>query len=141
MGFDILRRACSLKIPVQDPPNLVNSPIFTNTSCKPTWLCEPLFPLTAFKNAPNPKFVQNSSRQLSFGAPISGTQKLAENSKFCPEIVVFQFFDKFLTNLGPPDWNPEKQSSGRILDKFGVRGVFECCKGKGSQPTWLCTHC
>ena len=43
-------------------------------------------------------------------------------------------FRQILTNLGPPDWNPKKQSSGEILDKFGVRGVFECCKGKkGSQ--------
>ena len=63
----------------------------------------------------------------------SGTQicqKFVENLKICPEIVVFQIFDKFLTNLGPPDWNPEKQSSGQIWDKCGVRGVFECCKGK-----------
>ena len=36
--------------------------------------------------------------------------------------------------MGRPKWNPEKQTSGQILDKFGVRGVFECCKGKkGSQ--------
>ena len=96
-----------------------------------------LFPLTAFKNAPNPKFVKNLSRRLFFGVPIRGTQicqKFVENLKICPEIVVFQIFDKFLTNLGPPDWNPEKQSSGQIFDKFGVRGIFECCKGKkGSQ--------
>ena len=46
----------------------------------------------------------------------------------------FQIFDRFLTNLGPPDWNPEKQSSGQIFDKFGIRGIFECCKGpEGSQ--------
>ena len=29
-----------------------------------------LFPLTAFKNFPNPKFVQNLSRRLFFRAPI-----------------------------------------------------------------------
>ena len=23
--------------------------------------------------------------------------------------------------------------AGTILDKFGVRGVFECCKGKGKE--------
>ena len=34
----------------------------------------------------------------------------------------FNFFDKFATHLGPPGWNPEKQSSGQ---KFGVRGIFE----------------
>ena len=92
-----------------------------------------LFPLTAFKNAPNPKFVQNLSRRLLFGVPIRGTQfcqKFVENLKNDNFRTNFQIFVKFLTNLGPPDWNPEQQSSGQILDKFGVRGVFECCKGK-----------
>ena len=44
-------------------------------------------------------------------------KKLSKNDNFRTN---FQIFDKFLTNLGPPDWNPEKQSSGQILDKFGV---------------------
>ena len=35
-----------------------------------------------------------------------------------------------MTNLSPPNGNPEEQSPGHILDKFGVRGVFDCCKGK-----------
>ena len=39
-----------------------------------------------------------------------------------------------ILNFSPPDWNPQKQSLGQILDKFGVSGVFERCKGgKGSQ--------
>ena len=96
-----------------------------------------LFPITAFKNAPDPKFVQNLSRRFFFGVPINRTQicqKFVENLKNDNFRTNFQFFDKFLTNLGPVDWNPEKQSSGQILDKFGVRVVFECCKGKkGSQ--------
>ena len=62
-------------------------------------------------------------------------RKFVENLKICLEIVVFQIFDKFLTNFGPPDWNPEKQSLGQILDKFGIRGVFECCKGKKGFAT------
>ena len=33
-----------------------------------------LFPLTAFKNAPNPKFVQNLSQRLLLGVPIRGTE-------------------------------------------------------------------
>ena len=92
-------------------------------------ICKPFFPLQHSKNAPNPKFVQNLSRRLSFWVPIRGTQicqkifKKLKNGNFRTN---FQIFDKFLTNLGPPDWNPEKQSSGQILDKFGVRGVFEC---------------
>ena len=56
--------------------------------------------------------------------------KVCRKFEICPEIAIFQIFDKFfLTHLGPPDWNPEKQSSGQIFDKFGVRGIFECCKG------------
>ena len=98
--------------------------------------CEPFFPLQHSKRPRTPicpKFVPT----IFLGVPIKGAQscqKFVEKLKICPEIVVFQFFDKFLTNLGPPDWNPEKQSSGQILDKFGVQGLFECCKGKkGSQ--------
>ena len=54
-------------------------------------------------------------------------------SKFVRKLP-FSNFDIFLTNSSPPDWNPQKQSPGQILDKFGVRGVFESCKGeKGSQ--------
>ena len=65
----------------------------------------------SISNAPNPKFVKkNLSQQMFFG-------------QHC------QFFAKFLTNLGPPDWNAGKQVSGQILNKFGVRGIFECCKG------------
>ena len=42
-------------------------------------------------------------------------------------------FDKFLL-ISVPLLEPQKQSLGQILDKFGVSGVFECCKGKkGSQ--------
>ena len=103
-----------------------------------------LWPLTAFKKCPEPQIFQKFVPTIVFfGVPIRGTQicqKVAENSKMCLEIVfffffLFLFFDKFLTNLGPPDWNPEKQSSGQIFDKFGVLGIFECCKGpEGSQP-------
>ena len=102
-----------------------------------TQLANP-FPLTAFKNAPNPKFVQNLSRRLFFGVPIRGTQicqKFVENLKSDNFGTNFQIFDKFLTNLGPPDWNPEKQSSGQILDKFGVRGVLNAVRGKRVRNT------
>ena len=84
------------------------------------------FPLAAFKNAPNPKFVQNLSRRLFLGVPIRETgicQNLSESYRFSS-------FDKFLTNSSRPDWNPQKQSPGEILNKFGVRGVFESCKRK-----------
>ena len=37
-------------------------------------------------------------------------------------------FDKSWTNSSSPYWNPEKQSSGQMLDKYGVWGGFEFCK-------------
>ena len=75
---------------------------------------------------------------IVFRVPFRGTQifqKFVENLKICLEIVVFEILDKFLTNLGPPDWNPEKQSSGQILDKFGVRGVLNAVRGKRVRKT------
>ena len=55
------------------------------------------------------------------------------------DLMVFEPFSPYkfwqiFPNFSPPDWNPQKQSLGQILDKFGVSGVFEGCKGeKGSQ--------
>ena len=103
-----------------------------------------LFPLTAFKNAPNPQFVQNLSRRLFFGVPTRGTQIcqiFAEKLKNDNFWTNFQIFGKFLTSLGPRDWNPKTQSSGQTLDKFGVQGVFECCKGEKSSQHHLVFCC
>ena len=50
-----------------------------------------LLPLTAFKNARNPKFVQNLSQRLFWGLPVKGTEickNLSENYSVC----VFFFF-------------------------------------------------
>ena len=92
-----------------------------------------LFPLTAFKNTPNTKTTRTPN--LSKICPYDcfwGFQSGGLNfvKKICQTFEKRQFrtnFDKFLTNFSPPDWNPQKQSQGQILDKFGVRGVFECC--------------
>ena len=46
-------------------------------------------------------------------------------------------FDKFFQISVPPDWNPPKQLLGQILDKFGVSGVFEGCKGEKGFATLL----
>ena len=102
-----------------------------DTFCPP--LCEfprNLFPLTAFKNAPNPKFVQNLSQRLFLGGFQSGGQKFVKNCQNLSENYDFSNFNNFFTNFRPPDWNPQKQSLGQILDKFGARGVFESCMGK-----------
>ena len=87
-----------------------------------------LFPLTAFKNTPNPKFVQNLSQRLFLGFQ-SGLKFVKHLSKFVRNCR-FSNFDKVLTNFSPPDWNPQKQSLGQIWGS----GCFLCCKGKkGSQ--------
>ena len=89
--------------------------------------------LTAFKNARDPKFVQNLSRRLFWGVPVRGTEIWKSLSKFVRKSPFFKFWQIF-PNFSPPDWNPPKQSPGQILDKFWVSGVFEGCKGeKGSQ--------
>ena len=92
-----------------------------------------LFPLTAFKNARNPKFVRNLSQRLFLGVPVRGTEIWKNLSKFVRKLPFFKFWQIF-PNFSPPDWNPQKQSLGQISDKFGFSGVFEGCKGeKGSQ--------
>ena len=64
---------------------------------------------------------------IVLGGSSQGLKNLWKVVKICLKISGFwQFFHKFLR----PDWNPQKQSLGQILDNFGVRGVFECCKGK-----------
>ena len=71
----------------------------------------------------------------------SGGLKFEKICQYLSEDYRFSNFDKFLTNFSPPDWSPQKQSLGQILDKFGVSGVFECCKGrKGSQPKGTNVH-
>ena len=98
----------------------------TDQRCRSCLGLRTLFPLTAFKNAPKPQFVQNFSQRLFWGFQTGGLKFV----KICPKITIFSTFDQFLTNFSPHDWNPQKQSLGQILDKFGVRGVFECCQGK-----------
>ena len=79
-----------------------------------------LRPLTTVKNAPNPGSSQGK-RYLS-----KNWQN--RNGDFWRNI-----FDKLRSS--PPDWNPEKQSSGPISDKFASWGVFECCKGRRVRNT------
>ena len=92
----------------------------------------------SFQKRPKPQICPKFVPAIVFRDSNQGDPNL---SKICREIEkrqfpdkFFQTFDKFLTISWPPNWSPEEQSSGQILDKFGVRGVFESCKGKrGSQ--------
>ena len=91
------------------------------------------FPLTALKNARNPKFVRNLSQRLFLGVPVRGTEIWKNLSKFVRKLPFFKFRQIF-PNFSPPDWNPQNQSLGQISDKFWVSGVFQGCKGeRGSQ--------
>ena len=47
-------------------------------------------PLTAFKDAPNPKFVQNLSQRLFLRVPVRRTGICPKIVKICPKITVFQ---------------------------------------------------
>ena len=103
------------------------------------WGCEPFFPLQRSKTPRTPNLSKICPDDCFSGFQSGGTQicqKFVENLKNDNFRTNFQIFDKYLTNLGPPDWNPEKQSSGQILDKFGVRGVLERCKGKKGSQVW-----
>ena len=85
---------------------------------------------------PEPQICPKICPSDCFSGFQSGGLKFVKNlSKFVRNCR-FSNFNKFLTNFSPPDWNPEKQSLGQILDKFGVRSVFECCKGKKGSQVW-----
>ena len=89
--------------------------------------------LTAFKSAPNPKLVQNLSRRLFFRVPFGKTWLCQEYVQPLKNDHCQANFDKFWASSSPPEWNPEKQSSGQILHKFGVR--------EGSQEPLTSTVC
>ena len=79
------------------------------------WVCtaelRTLRPLTAFKNALNPKFAQNLSEGAS--QTIKNVPKICRQKK----TIFRQILTIFLTNLG-------------------CRGVFKCCKGvEGGDPS------
>ena len=40
--------------------------------------------------------------------------------------------DKCSAYCSPTDWNPQKQSPGQVLDKFGAWGFFEGCTKVGA---------
>ena len=92
------------------------------------------FPPYSFQKRPEPQICPKFVPAIVFGGSSQGDWTLSKICQNLFENCRFSNFDKFLTNSSPPDWNAQKQSPGQILDKFGVRGVFESCKGeKGSQ--------
>ena len=99
-----------------------------------------LFPLTAFKNARNPKFVPAICPSNCFGGFQSGGLKFGEICRNLSENYRFSNFDKFFQISVPLTGTPQNN----CWDKFGVSGVFEGCKGgkgfarQGSNPESIC---
>ena len=113
---------------------------FQNYVTKNAYDCEPFSPSQRSKTPRTPNLFKICPSDCFSGFRSRGVKFVKNLSKF--EKRQFRTnFDKFLTNFSALDWNPEKQSLGQILDKFGVRGVFESCKGeKGSQAYELFWH-
>ena len=78
-----------------------------------------LLPLTAIKNTPNPKFVQNLSRAIVFGGSSPGDWNLSKICQNLSENYRFSNFDKFLTNF--PRTRTIKNNH---RDKFWTNLVF-----------------
>ena len=95
-----------------------------------------LFPLTALKIAPNPKFVQNLSQRLFLGVPVRGP-KFVKNCQNLSENCGFSNFDSFLQIFGPLTGTPQRQSLGQILgqilDKLGFGAFLNAVRGKRSR--------
>ena len=102
------------------------------------WNCEPFFPLQHSK-APRTLNLSKICPSDCFWESQSGGLEFVKNLSNFVRNYRFSNFGKFLTNSSPPDWDSQKQSLGQILDKFGFRGVFECCKGKKGSQVWKCS--
>ena len=92
-----------------------------------------LFPLTAFKNARNPKFVRNLSQRLFLGVPVRGTEIWKNLSKFEQR----QFPDKFRqisTNFCQISVRLTGTPKNNRWDKFrtnlGFRAFLKAVRGK-----------
>ena len=123
------------KVVLDPPPRTVRFPPPSGVSAL---FLRALFPLTAFKSTPNPKFVQNLSQRLFLGVPpVWGSGMSQKFVKICLKLWFFSNFDQiFVTNFRSPAWGPKNNR----WDKSGVRGAFKCCKGKkGSQLCFSCT--
>ena len=70
--------------------------LIEDVHCVSSVVLRTLFPLTAFKNARDPKFAQNSSQRLFWGVPVRGTEIWKIVSKFVRKL---PFFFQFLTNF------------------------------------------
>ena len=90
--------------------------------------CEPFFPLQHSKTPRTPNLSKICPSDRFWGFQTGGLKFVKNLSKFVRKLPFFKFrqiIDRFQSpGLETPKNN---QSLGQILDKFGVRGVFDCC--------------
>ena len=150
-GFDFLRCACSLGFPARDPWNLVKSPTFTNTPCKPTLY-------NTQKPGDHPNLRKNalgvkrpfSELSESFGVFILGAALGIRNSVLGVRNSILGMASHDLSNtkttiLGATPWaipgidgNPHERSS--FAPPFSER-FFENWGGPHVQEIPLVVHC
>ena len=98
----------------------------------------------SIQKRPEPQICPNFVPTIVFRGSNQGDPNL---SKICPKFenlsgnCRFSNFRHIFDKFGSPWLEPRTTIVGtNFLDQFGVRGVFECCKGKkGSQvkPWWI----
>ena len=101
-----------------------------------------LFPLTAFKNARNPKFVQNLSQRFPsdcFLSFLSGGLKFGKICQNLSENYRFSNFDKFFQISVPLTGTPQNNRWDKFWTNLGFRAFLKAVRGeKGSQGQNLC---
>ena len=104
---------------------LLNAPVFP---CKALNL-RTLFPLTAFKNVRNPKFVQNLSQRLFWGVPVKLTE-IWKNLSNLSENYRFSNFDTFFQISVPLTGTPQNNRWDKFWTNFGFRAFLKAVRGK-----------
>ena len=96
---------------------------------------EALFPLTAFKNAPNPKLVSNLSQQLFLRFPVRGDWNLAKICQTLSENSFFLEFWHIFDTCQSPWQEPWKTIAwDKFWTNLGFRAFLNAVRGKrGSQ--------
>ena len=126
-AFDYLRSSCSLGIAVWDPSNLIKSPIFTNTPCKPFCLY----------NAPCVHIVERSlgcfaQAMMAFGVfplflPLAITAFGCPEGYFCLSIKAFGAFE-FIVSKYDYHWERIDIKGSSVLDlrRLDLQGLRPC---------------
>ena len=89
-----------------------------------------LFPLTAFKNARNPKFVQNLSQRLFWGVPVTGTEIWKNFSQNSKNGNFRTNFDKFFQISVPLTGTPQNNRWDKFWTNLGFRAFLKAVRGK-----------